>query len=228
MKNVSLILLSLLTMSAGDTFDCAAAQQPTPKSGSASMTRWHPPAIDVTKDEEPKPVPLTNLLGSLTVSSQTFEVYLKNLVGLELTVHNGTDRPLVVDAEKCIAELSEVKFHSVGAEQIDYAVRHPHSLATGIELKAARITVAAVSIGAYQTITDFFVQAGPVLKRYGVDEKRREIEERAFGSRVVWPGETSSGIVYFPGDTSLRGAMLNIPVHSLFDPTDQATVRYLF
>lgn len=192
------------------------------------MTRWHPPAVDVTKDEETKPVPLTNQLDSLKVSSDTFEVYLKNLIGMELSVHNGTDRPLVVDGEKCVAELNDVKLHSVGAEQIDYAVRHPHSRATSIELKTTRIAVAAVSIGALQTISDFKLQSGPVLKRYGVDEKRRETEEQAFGSRVVWPGETSKGIVYFPSDTSLRGAVLNIPVHGLFDPTDQATLRFLF
>jgi hypothetical protein len=224
MKNVSLvsILTSLLCTIAA--IDRVSAQQ----SGSASMTRWHPPAIDLTKEAEPKPVPLANVVDSLKVSSDTFEVYLKNLVGLELSVHNGTDRPLVVDAEKCIAELNDVKLHSVGAEQIDYAVRHPHSLSTGIELKAARITAAAVSLGALQTVTDFYVQRGPVLKRYGVDEKRRETEEQAFGSRVVWPGETSTGIVYFPGETSLRGAVLNIPVRGLFDPSDQATLRFLF
>jgi hypothetical protein len=192
------------------------------------MTRWHPPTVDITKEEEPKPVPLVNLVGSLKVSSDTFEVYLKNLVGVELSIHNGTDRPLVVDAEKCVAELSDVTVHSVGAEQIDYAVRHPHSPAKGVELKTARISIAAVSIGSFQTVTDFFVQRGPVLKRYGVDEKRRETEEQAFGSRVVWPGETSKGLVYFPSASSLRGAVLKIPVRGLFDPTDQATLQFLF
>jgi len=223
MKNVSLISYLAMTICAA-SIQRAGAQQ----AGSASMTRWHPPTLDVTKDDQPKAIPLVNVLESVKMSTDPYEVYLNTLTGFELSVHNGTDRPLVVDADKCTALLDGVAYDSAGSEQIDHAVRYPHTLKTRVELKTARIAIAAVTIGAYQTVTDALVQRGPVLKRYGVDEVRREEEEIAFGSRVVWPGETSKGLVYFSVENSLRGAALKIPVRALFDPTDQATVQFTF
>ena len=90
-------------------------------------------------------------------------------------------------------------------------------------------TIAGGSIGGIPTLNDINRQAGPILGRYGGDEDRREGENLALpGKRVVWPGDTTKGVVYFVTKQPLTGASIDMPVSALYDSTDQSSVSKSF
>jgi hypothetical protein len=82
----------------------------------------------------------------------------------------------------------------------------------------------AALVGAVQTIQDAARQEGPILGRYGQDEARRRNETSSFGKRIVWPGDTSEGVIYFGATPSLQSASLTLPVNTLYNEEDQTVL----
>jgi hypothetical protein len=89
-------------------------------------------------------------------------------------------------------------------------------------LKAS--ATAAVFVGAVQTAETLKKQYGPINKRYEWDEERRENEESRFGKRLLYPGDSTDGNIYFRAGTELSGNTLTMPVKSFYDGADQASI----
>ncbi len=79
----------------------------------------------------------------------------------------------------------------------------------------------AAFVGATLAARDQANQKRAVRGRYGWDEKRREEQSARFTKRVLYPGDTTSGFIYF--DSWLEGEMtISIPVSDFNNDKDAA------
>jgi hypothetical protein len=74
------------------------------------------------------------------------------------------------------------------------------------------IVMDMLTTGMYSATRDAAIQHGPVLKRYGRDQARREVESMRFGGRVLWPGDEAEGNIYFDAGQKLDANSLELPV----------------
>jgi hypothetical protein len=151
--------------------------------------------------------------------------------GLLISVTNNADRPVLFDGDAAVAALASGPLACVPlAKLAELSVLPEQSSNFGkkfaTDLKAT--TEAALTVGWAQTIRDQKRAAGPIVGpnggRYGLDEQRREDELRRFGKRVLWPGDASSGVIYFDSSTTLSGSTIDLPVSSYYDKDDRSTV----
>src|SRR5262249_33838575 len=134
---------------------------------------------------------------------------------------NDTPRPLVIDGDTARALVDEKSYACATLEAIQKSILPSHggkALTAGVFTK---VIPAAATVGWAPTLKDIHTMKQPVRMRYGPDEVRRLAEESRFGERVLWPHQKTEGIVYFPAGTSLKGAKIEMPVHTLFDATDR-------
>lgn len=134
---------------------------------------------------------------------------------LKITVVNSGKRALLLDGDNLVYSNSNGSQTPLAKEQII----SPPSKNTlpGDTLEVAT----SISTGGTLPVTvDVINKAknpGPAF--YGRDEKRRDLAEQRFGKRLLFPGETSSGELYFDKATSEQG-QLTIPVFSHPDGAD--------
>lgn len=167
------------------------------------------------------PEPLTAVISNVEMTTGSQEIIFGKYHGLQVNVSNGTDRPLLFDGDSATLRLSGSTIKTITIRQTDLTVC-PIPTAKDEVIAVAR---AAITVGAAPAIRDHKLQAGPILQRYGCDEKRREDEETRFGKRILWPGDSCSGIVFFQTDRSLRGGIIELPVQSLADMQDQTALK---
>jgi len=169
--------------------------------------------------------PLQAIVGvqaSLTIIQG--QVVLKKFRGLKIKVTNDTDRPIVFDGDNAVAIAGGANYNTATLVQLEEINRLPHTFGQKLSSDLKATTTATVTVGAVQTAEGIKSQFGPILPRYEGDEKRRELEDTRFGKRVVYPGEDSEGVLYFPTNDSLQGAVLQLPASSLYDNNDKAAV----
>jgi len=168
--------------------------------------------------------PLSSIINKAKLSIVGRDVITNGLHGIMISVANNTDRPLVFDGDAAIATISGAKYSAAPTAQLEPRKSPPDELKGKIKSDLWASTSAAVSIGAVQTVLDQKRFDGPILGRYEQDEDRRRNEESRFGKRVVWPGDSSQGVLYFAGVTTLQDAVLNIPVHALYNDVEQSVL----
>lgn len=162
--------------------------------------------------ENKKPLePLSAVLSNVLLSTGPQEVILGPYHGLPVHVKNATDRPLLFNGDAAVIRLGNHSIRPVTIRQIDQLVDPMETVRDDI---IATIK-AGVTVGLAPTIRQEEVQRGPILNRYGADELRREDEQSRFGKRIIWPGDTTDGIVYFQTTSSLRGGTFELPVCSM-------------
>src|SRR5262249_17975738 len=103
-------------------------------------------------------------------------------------------------------------------------IENPKSLAAKIASDVKASTTALVTIGAVQTVEGIATDHSPVRQRYDGDEARREDQLARFGQRVLWPGDSTRGGLFFRHNTPLRAASIELPMHALYDAQDKALV----
>lgn len=175
-----------------------------------------------------KPEPLQAFVGqSLTIKVSSSDITLHGLKGIAVLVVNDTNRPLVIDGDNVEATAGSGKFKCaplVAVQKSVLPVRNGKSMAVGVFTK---VVPAAVTVGMEPTVKDVIRMKQPVRIRYGPDELRRMAEASRFGSRIVWPHQKTNGIVYFSTDVPLDGVKIEIPVQTLFDPSDKTLLSGL-
>lgn len=166
--------------------------------------------------------PLSAYIGmTLNLEVKPQDIVYKNLHGLEITVTNETNRPLVVDGDNALVKIGERTYKAAPLTTLQLTVMPEHGLGrVGIDMLKIVIP-AGVTIGAVPTIEDLYKYAKPpVTRRYGRDQQRRVLESTRFGKRILWPREKTRGIVYFETEDVLDNACMEIPVSALFDLKD--------
>ncbi len=145
------------------------------------------------------------------------------LYGIRLKVVNDTKEPLIFDGDNVLVSGNNRNLSSSPVPEMDTTGFPPCIKKSNFKA----ILESGLTVGAIPTVKDMKIAKGPKLERYGCDELRRENEVARFGKRVVWPGATSTGIVYFKAQP-LKGSTLQIPVSELFDTSEKAVVTTAF
>lgn len=212
----SSLLLALLCISTMPETGAQEANSPSPRN--------FRPAQDITVDAEPQVAQVATLTDSIQLTADPKLHPLGELQGFEITVHNASNVALIVQADKATAVSDGTTLSCAGKPDIRKAAFPQTSLSSKVKSTTIGIVAGAATIGAYQTVRDTITQSKPVVKRYGLDEARRQLEATLFGSRVVWPGDTRKGIVYFPPSDARPFTTLKIPIQALSDPSNQAVL----
>ncbi len=218
----TIICFMLISTSAASA---QAIKKPRTELG-ATLSRLSAPDAGIFgKESDLNLVPLEAIVkDQVQVKVQGKDLRLKQFSGLMIEVHNGTERPLCLEGEKATATIESSQLQPTPVTSFDNAICPQGAPAKKVLYAIASTVISAVTIGGYPTIRDARIQAGPILQRYGCDETRREDELSFFARRIVWPGETTSGVIYFKEHGSLKGAVLTLPVNSLYNKGDQATI----
>ena len=176
-----------------------------------------------------KPKPLSAIVGaSLTMKIEQTDIKLNGLTGVKVLVINDTARPLVVDGDSAEVTANGKSYSAASLRAVEQCVMKEKGAAALIKDFITRGIPAAATIGALPTAMDINNMRKPVRERYGEDERRRVAEESRFGKRIVWPRQKTTGVLYVlaPKSTGLelKGSEVKIPVHSLFDSPDKASL----
>jgi hypothetical protein len=220
-------------------------------SGNTSLGVFPQPQLDkgllVTPGIHPvqESAPLADILNQVPGKIEGQDSARGKYQGWKITVANNSDRPLLFDGDAAVSlsmpgaaptpcvSMERLAELSVLPEQ---SPSFKKRLVTDVKATA----VAAVTVGWAQTIHDQKQGSGPIVAanggRYGLDEQRREDQLRRFGKRVLWPGDSTEGVIYFapPADTGNRRTStaageapmkISIPVASYYDKADRGVIN---
>lgn len=169
---------------------------------------------DKKADNESKATPLDT--ANLKMTVEKTDLRRNGLYGLQIKIFNGSDRAVIFDGDKISAKLDGKQYACLGIAQVeDKICRGPNAA-----VKVASGLSSYLTVGAAPTIRDQIKHRAPVLDRYGMDETRRESEVSRFGKRILWPGDSSEGIVYFK--VRVRKGSIAMPANTLYDSQDKA------
>jgi hypothetical protein len=143
--------------------------------------------------------------------------------GLMIEVKNRTDRPVLFDGDQATAVIDSCRYTAAPLATVEKWRCRPPSFKNVLKSDLKATASATISIGAVQSIDDEKIDRQPIAQRYGCDEKRRQSELARFGQRVLFPGDSSEGVIYFPTDSSLKGALLTVPLNSFYNSNDRAS-----
>jgi hypothetical protein len=178
-----------------------------------------------SKEGAHPPLPLSAFVGqNLILKLERSDITLNGLQGVQISVVNDTSRPLVLDGDSARATVSGRSYPCTSLVALQKCVLPKHDAKDMAEGVFTKVIPTAVTVGAVPTVEDFNTIRKPIPLRYGPDERRRLAEASRFGRRILWPHQKTEGIVYFPGNDSLTGAAIELPVHTLFDKPDATSL----
>lgn len=149
---------------------------------------------------------------------------LKHYSLVVCTVENRTSIPIIIDADHAVLGAG-ASGQSMCASQkdIDAIGRPPTTMAQKFKSNLKATIVAAGTIGGEEMFEGFKTERKPVRERYEWDEQRREHEEDRFGERLLYPGDTTQGSVYFPLQADEHpGMIISMPVKSFYNGANKA------
>lgn len=160
------------------------------------------PQADVLEaPPEPKP-----LQASLTSSELTATATAAGDGTVRLTVVNSGTRALLVDGDRATVKTTQ----AATAQSRDRVIKPPAKQQITGDL--ADVTLSLATMGAAGVVQDQIRHRhSPIPAYYGKDEQRRNLAEDRFGPRIVFPGETSKGRIWFASGTTFP-CEVTIPV----------------
>jgi len=169
--------------------------------------------------------PLDTVASSMVdVSVLDYDAHLKNLRGLKVYVRNRSDRALLCSGFEATATVDGATYNACTFSTLDKVISPPQTLSKTIATDVKSTVTATVTVGAVQAVQDQLLYSGPVLKRYGHDEARRSDEQEIFGKRILWPGDSTTGTIYFSTANPLDGASLKLPISGFYNHDDRAFI----
>ncbi len=184
-----------------------------------------PPAR--TEDSAPKGLPSLTPLNSILntaieISAGANDIVIKGKHGLRIKVTNRSDRPVLFDGEKASASTRTVQYKCVDIDTFDELNMIPPLFRSTLSADAG--SALSPSLLSSRQNDDLLKLKNTMLTKRGKDDLRKESDQERFGQRILWPGDSSEGIILFPAEESLVGAVVTVPIYSFFDSKDQATV----
>jgi hypothetical protein len=154
--------------------------------------------------------------------------------GFLVSVQNDTDETWVFDGDKATATLGKANLQAASVNDVARVAMPDKGLRREFIEGTGNAAVAAITIGGASAVKDMKSQGGPVTHRYGPDEARRIDEQSRFGRRVLLPGESSTGLLYFaksknPALDNLdkTAISISIPVSLMYDAEDSNAITGL-
>ena len=174
-----------------------------------------------TDSAKQQAAPLKSFINSgLTMTVDQRNIAFEHLAGVQITVVNKTGRGILVDGTRATVTSGGAPLNAIPVTVLQKAVLPKSGLDQALKSIGTNIVPAAMTIGVVPAVKDEFKIRKPVLQRYGPDEKRREVESSRFGRRIIWPNQSTQGILYFQTDSPLATSHVEIPAATLFDTTD--------
>lgn len=140
---------------------------------------------------------------------------------VDVTVVNNGTRALLVDGDRAVLKAPG----PLSAKSRDEVIKPPPRQQVVGDLAVVALSIA--SIGTVEVIQDHIRhQHSPIPAYYGKDENRRNLAEIRFGPRILFPGETTRGRMWFPaGVTAPCDVTVPVSVHPEGNEVGFLTVR---
>lgn len=165
--------------------------------------------------------PLSTVANNIELTALSAAAPVKGLVCIKIIVRNNTDRPLSFEGDQASITLGTLNLAAAPMVEIEKRIKQPDN-PHGYAARSLENTVtAAVTVGAVQTVDGQRRLKGPIQQRYGWDNIRRIDRQTLFAKRILWPGDSTEGSLYFVGSSYLSGAALKIPVSAFYDKADK-------
>jgi hypothetical protein len=154
--------------------------------------------------------PLQVVVGAVDLSVGKTPVEVGPYLGVKIHVTNNTNSPLLLDGDRAALEKGGSTLTAVTNFNLEGAADPPEPTKTLVK----NAVLAAVTVGANLAIADQKIENGPVLGRFGGDERRRESSAERFGKRIIWTGDSTEGVIFFPTTDveALNGGNIKLPV----------------
>lgn len=154
--------------------------------------------------------PLQATVGAVELAIGNAPVEVGNCIGVKIHIQNNTNSPLLLDGDRASLEKGGNTMACVTNSTVELNADPPQTIGQ----IAKNGLAGAVTIGAALAIHDQMIQNGPILGRFRGDERRREAAAERFGKRIVWTGDSTEGVIFFPttnvGD--INGGNVKVPV----------------
>jgi hypothetical protein len=209
-----------------------AVKESNPGSDNYRRTRAFPTSVEknlIDSEEAVKPHVIDRLKGMVGTYAQMkihagHDITVGQLHGIMIEVENDTDRPLLFDGDLATATSGDKRLKAATLATVDNVANPRKSKTERFMRDVVVCSEAAATLGAVPAVKDSIMQAGPIPQRYGADEARRINELSRFGKRVLWPGDTTTGFIYFKTADPLKGFVIELPVSSTIDATDHGSL----
>ncbi len=199
----------------------------TPSSSAAPLKLGGFQAVDVFNTNKTQVLSPLASVAQTTIDIQALpvDVKLKGLQGITIKVRNNTDRPVYFRGDEAAATIDGARISAAQMPEIeDLIPTRDNPKGYGLRSVVATIS-AAVTVGAVQTVEDQVTENGPMAGRYGWDNARRIDRQTRFAKRVLWPGDSSEGVIYLKTNKALSGAVVELGVSAYYDASDRAILR---
>jgi hypothetical protein len=219
----SLVFLMLPCLGAASCFLVANAQADLrpPITGTAKTS------ASTTDTTNPPKLPIAAIVNQqVDVEIFSASAPSKKLKALRVKVRNRSDSPLIFDGDRSFVTSQkggQLIARCISQKQLDTIGRPPTTFGQKFSADLKDTVTAAASVGIVQTVKTVETETGPIEKRYEYDRERQVNEESRFGRRLIYPGDTTDGNIYFPTDVPLENALLQVPIKSFYD-TAEATL----
>lgn len=154
--------------------------------------------------------PLQGTIGAIELDLSGTPLAIGPYIGVKVRVSNNTNSPILLDGDRASLEKGGASMTAVTNAAIETSADPPEPKSQ----IAKNAILGAVTIGAALAIHDQLVENGPVLRRFGGDEKRREATAQRFGKRIVWTGDSTEGTLFFPTSNiaDINGGNIRLPI----------------
>jgi hypothetical protein len=145
-------------------------------------------------------------LSALQTTVERQKISPPGLQSFRVSVKNGTKAALILNGDR--ARMSAAVERPANAKEVLEQVWPTPTPPRQV----GAIVMDMLTTGMFSAVRDAKIQKGPVLGRYGRDQARRAVESMRFGRRILWPGDDTSGTIYFDASANLDPNSLEMPV----------------
>lgn len=170
------------------------------------------------------PVPIQDVVtGGLSASIEDAGLAARPFVAVMVKVTNQSQATVEVLGDESVVRRAGGDEKCLPMERIEAAIDLPDSPRHKYLKDLSAAVQAATTVGAVPAIKDRAIQRGSVRGRYGHDEKRREKLFSRFGKRVLYPGDSTEGAIFFAGKLP-AGATIAVPVRDFYYQDNRASL----
>lgn len=153
------------------------------------------------------------------------DIYIKGRHGVQVRVLNLSEKTLIFNADLATASLHGKDYGIAQTDEFaDLPGNQPKFMADLLSGNSES-SGAAIKVGSWQSVNDMLKHESPAISAKDRSKLRRETSEHMFAQRILWPGDSSSGIILFAAQVPLTGAEIRIPVRSFFEPAEKGVLR---
>jgi hypothetical protein len=169
--------------------------------------------------------PLANVAPTgLDVALERTPSSLRGLTALRLTVKNNTDRPVSFNANAATATIGSTALKASPMQDLSDRIKQPDNPKGYFERSVENTVTSAISVGVVQAVNGEMRYRRSIADRYGFDNANRMDRLGRFGERVLWPGDSTVGLVYFKTDDLPSGTAIQIPIADFYNNKDNAVM----